>query len=269
LQHRRRVARGAFAATAFVAALYAARPAAAAEPWVERPITLPRHVWSFDAGFALAHGPEPLLPTGGGFNFDFAVGVTQHLELGFRSGVRFGLSRIDGRLVEADQYARLYDRETFGTGVTTLANPELRIRGSLVHFRVFELALEGRATLPFEDNTRPGLEFGVPMAFHFGHFVRLDTGVYVPVVFFDPIESAVSIPVQVWFQATRGLFLGPITGANLHGRPLDAAIPLGFGLGYQFTNWLDLKTMVLFPNINEGDGIHQWALAAGLQFRIE
>lgn len=261
-------------AAAAIGSTFCASRAEAAAPWVDRPITLPRHDWSFDVGLGIAHrnAPDPApQPTGVGLNLEMAVGILQHLELGIRTGTRFGN---DGRGTQADAAGRLFDRQTFATATDPWANPEARIRGSLVHERVVELALEGRAVLPFESHTRFGAMFGMPLAFHFGHSVRLDMGIYVPVVFYDPTYTAVSLPLDVWIQATRNLWLGPMTGVRFEqfGRDREVRrteVSLGFGLGYQVHRVVDLKTMALFPAINETEGARNFNVGFGVQIRIE
>ncbi|MEO7091685.1 MAG: hypothetical protein ABI175_00455 [Polyangiales bacterium] len=257
-----------------VGTTFCASRAEAAGPWVDRTITLPRHDWSFDLGLGVAHrnAPDPFpQPTGVGMNFEFAVAVIQHLELGFRTGARFGN---DGRGTQADEAGRIFDRQTFGTRTDPWANPEARVRGSLVHGRVVELALEGRAAFPFESGSRFGAMFGMPLAFHIDHSVRLDMGVYVPVLFYDPTITAVSLPLDVWIQATRNLWLGPMTGVRFEdfgrdreGRRTD--VSLGFGLGYQVHRVVDLKTMALFPGINHTEGARNFNAGFGVQIRIE
>ena len=252
---------------------FCASRAEAAPPWVERQLVLPRHDWSFDLGLGVAHrdfrAPDP--PTGLGMNFEFAVAVIRHLEIGARTGARFGN---DGRLVSADEAGRIFDRQTFGTRFDSWANPEVRVRGSLVHERVVELALEGRASFPIETGSRFGAMFGMPLAFHIGHSARIDMGVYVPVVFYDPSLVAVSLPLDIWFQATRNLWLGPMTGVRFQevGRDRDRRsthVSLGFGLGYQVHRVVDLKTMALFPAINETEGARNFNVGFGVQIRIE
>jgi hypothetical protein len=248
--------------------------AEAAPPFAERPITLPRHDWSFDIGLGIAHDgrpPEPApRPTGAGMNLDVAVGLTSRLELGVRGGVRFGS---DGKATRADQYGRLYDRQTFGTGFDTFANPEARITGALVRTDVVELALEGRVYMPFEDHTYFGGMFGMPLRFHIADAVRIDTGVYVPVVFNDPDTFyAFSVPAHIWFQATDRFWLGPMTGIRFthYNRNNDATdVALGFGLGYQAARILDFKTMLFWPGINHEAGARTFGAGVGLQIRIE
>lgn len=238
----------------------------AAPAWVDRTITLPKHDWAFDAGLGIGHRGAPNV-TGLGMNLEMGVGVTQHLELGLRTGLRFGN---DGRATHADEYGRLFDRQTFGTWVDSVANPEFRIRGGLVEGEVAELALEGRVTLPFEDNSRVTAMFGMPLRFHLGS-VRLDTGPYVPVTFVDPTAFALSAPLDVWIQTTRKLWMGPMTGLRFHhqGDFERTDISLGFGLGYSITHYFDLKTMALFPGVNHTEGARNFGVGVGIQVRIE
>jgi hypothetical protein len=254
--------------------------ARAAEPWVERPITLPRLNFAFDAGLGIGYvNLPPYLPpgvrgaTGVGLNLELGIGITEHLEIGFRQGLRLN---DDGRYTQADRYGRMFDTEYFGTEHDAVANPEFRIRGAVLSARVAEIALEGRAYLPVENGSRFGMMFGVPMAFHIGHVVRLDTGAYVPVIFYDPNAFiALSIPFQVWIQATGRFWLGPLTELVVHrGAPAPRApneedVLLGFGLGYQFASFGDFKTWFLFPRINERDPGDLWGIGAGVELRIE
>jgi hypothetical protein len=248
-----------------------AADAAAAPPWVDRPDTNPAGVFSFDVGLGISHHPDPDL-SGVGINFDMAVGIIDRLELGVRTGLRPGDP--GERAAHGDEYARLFDRQTFATGADVFANPEVRVRGALVRHRIVELALEGRVVLPLEGGTNAGMLFGMPLAFHLGERVRLDTGVYVPVVFTnDPDEYfAVSIPFDFWIQITRQLWLGPMTGVKFQqpgNRPTNSVtdVSLGFGLGYQITSAVDFKTMLLFPTLNHESRI--FGVGAGVEIRIE
>src|SRR5262249_54203362 len=122
--------------------------ALAAPPWVDRHLTLPGGDWAFDFGAGIAHVARPVAPdvTGVGVNIEMAVGLTNRVELGVRTGLRLGDA--DSRGVEADNYGRLFDRQYFDGADGVLANPELRVRGALVREEVFELALEGRLVAP-------------------------------------------------------------------------------------------------------------------------
>ena len=164
----------------------------------------------------------------------------------------------------------MYDRQTFAPGGGTMANPEARVRGELVDLEVIELALEGRVIMPFEPRSHAAIMMGVPLAFHLGSSARIDTGVYIPVLFADPTVAAFSLPLDVWFQVSPKLWLGPMTGVVVGTNsttPTD--VSLGFGLGYQVASFVDLKTMVLAPRINHAPTLGEIGLGIGVQIRIE
>ncbi|HMA96553.1 MAG TPA: hypothetical protein VKP30_27900 [Polyangiaceae bacterium] len=242
--------------------------AQAAQVWVDRPISLPRHDWAFDFGMGIGHLNAPGSPTGVGLNLEAAVGATRRFELGIRTGIRLG---DDGRITKADEYGRLFDRQTFGTNYDHVANPEFRMRIALATGDIAELALEARAFIPIEDHSRFGGMFGVPLYFHLGHRVRLDTGGFFPVVFTDPKLWAISVPLDIWIQVTSSLWLGPMTGfrTTRWGDAERSDWSLGFGLGYQITHALDFKTMLLMPGINHEEGARNFGVGAGIQVRIE
>lgn len=245
------------------------RAAHAAPPWVDRALTLPGGDWAFDVGLGVGHVPAPRDDTGVGVNMEMAVGLTSRVELGLRTGLRLG----DGfeRAIGGDSYGRLFDRQTIEEGAEVLANPEVRVRGALVRGSVFELALEGRLVVPFAPGTDAGVLFGVPMAFHLGDSVRLDLGFYLPIVFFphDP-SLAIHVPVDLWIQATRRLWIGPMTGVafeRVGDNNGSQNVSLGFGLGYAITHYLDFKAMFLFPTINNDSRV--FGGGAGIEVRIE
>jgi hypothetical protein len=240
------------------------RFAEAAPPWVDRDSTLPRRDWAFDVGFGLGH-ERPA--TGPGFNFEGAAGVTERIQVGLRTGARIGN---EAERARADWYGRPFDTETYGTGMDALANPELYVRGAVIRGGVTDLALEGRIYLPFERGTHFGMMFGLPVMFHLGGVARIDTGIYVPVVLQDPVQTHVSFPLHLWFQVGRELWLGPILGVRIDNPGANVHLPVGFGLGYSITSYLDLKTWLLFPQIEGAGGAgDRWGVGVGLQIRIE
>src|SRR4051794_24634200 len=85
---------------------------ALAAPWVHRPITLPRSDWAIDLGLGIGHLDEPDA-TGLGLNLEASAGVTSFVQLGIRTGLRFGR---DGRATQADVYGRTFETETYGYG---------------------------------------------------------------------------------------------------------------------------------------------------------
>jgi hypothetical protein len=246
---------------AFALTFATALTARAAGPWVDRSITLPRHDWAFDFGLGIAHVPGSIAP---GFNLEGAVGVTRGLQLGLRTGLRFDPIARDAA---ADVYGRMFDTETYGTGLETVANPEFYVRGRLIDGDFVELGLEGRVMSPFSQGL--GLMFGVPLAFHFGRVARLDTGVYVPVLFYDPTRSLVSFPFHLWLQLTDRFWLGPLAGVRVRTtQGSRTEVPLGFGLGYSVTRAFDFKAWFLFQDVANGPA-ERWGFGAGLEVRIE
>jgi hypothetical protein len=93
--------------------------------------------------------------------------------------------------------------------------------------------------------------------------------VYLPVLFYDPTQTVLSIPVDLWLQATSRLWLGPMSGVRVYSRSDVTDVSLGFGLGYQLNAFVDLKTMLLFPGINHREGARNLGAGIGLQLRIE
>jgi hypothetical protein len=235
-------------------------------------LTLPGSDWAFDFGLGVSHvqpAPPPYPDLSGvGMNAEMAVGLTSRVELGVRTGLRFGDAA--ARSTQGDSYGRLFDRQTFATGADPVANPEVRVLGAIVREPIVELGLEGRVVLPFEQGSSAGVLFGLPLAFHLGDRVRLDVGLYVPIVFSRPnAVTDLAVPVDVWIQATRRLWLGPMTGVRVvHiGDAGEGRVSLGFGLGYQITHAVDFKAMLLFPGINIES--RTFGAGAGFQIRIE
>lgn len=247
------------------------RPASAAPRWVDRSITLPRLVFAGDAGIGLAHLRflrEDF--TGAGLNLEAALGITESVELGFRTGLRFG---DDAKVLRADEFGRTLFTETYGTNNDGVANPEFRVRWAAYSGRVVELGLDGRFYMPVETSSRAGIMLGVPLAFHIADFLRIDTGLYIPLVFTDPTSTAISVPAYFWFQPSNRVWLGPMIGF----RHIDPGGPngshddllLGFGIGYQVASAVDLKWMVLVPRVNTEDNEPRaYGGGFGVQFRI-
>jgi hypothetical protein len=241
-------------------------PAAArAEPWVHRPMTLSRHDFALDLGLGVGHRPLPREDaTGLGLNLELSAGIASMVELGVRTGLRFGR---DGRASGADVYGRTFDTETYGTGGETVANPELRVLWGLVRRSIVELGLEGRLVLPAEEGTHLTVVFAVPVVFHMGGVARLDSGLYVPITFADDTWTAVSIPIHLWFQIGERTFLGPLTGVRFEEGD-DTDVPLGFGIGHGLSYSVDLKAWLLFPDVSGDGSAKTFGLGLGLQVRF-
>jgi hypothetical protein len=237
---------------------------AEAAPFINRPLTLSRSDWSLDMGLGLHHirNPDPDNDyTGFGLNLELAVGITSSLQLGVRTGIRIG---DEGRASQADQFGRMFDFETFGTDHHTVANPEISLTWALVESTV-ELGLQSRLYLPTERGTDVGIMLAVPMQIHLGSSARLDTGLFVPIIFRDPTFTEVSLPFHLWFQASHQTWLGPLIGVRWpnHG---DTVVPLGFGLGYSASYDVDLKTWLMFDDINQD--AKDFGAGGGLEVRF-
>jgi len=258
-------------AVAFVSLLAAtflpASRASAAAPWIYRGLTLPRHDIAVD--FGLGYGHTDLAPPadedGWGLNLELRAGVAHGFELGFRMGFRLDEG---GQNTQADQYGRPFDTEYYGTNNGRVANPELRFRWSLARSYAAELGIELRAYLPIEDGSRFGLMFGLPIALRAGP-VRFDTGLYVPVLFYDPTRTYVSVPLHIWIQAASDFWLGPILGLRVVNPSGHIAYPLGFGLGWMTSRAVDLRTWFLFPDMNQNAAARDYGAGIALEVRFE
>jgi hypothetical protein len=254
-----------FAGLALLALL--AAPAAARADYVDRPITLPSGQWALGVGLGIGHDerPEPLDDiTGFGVNLELKGGLTPGLQVGLRTGLRLGS---EGRLTQADNYGRTFETETYGVGIDDIANPELSLRAALFRGDLVALALEGRLYLPIEDGTELGIMIALPLHIHLGHAARLDSGLYVPIIFTDPRISVISVPFHVWFQASPDLAVGVLTGVRRYRPGGGTSVPLGVGLNYELSGATDLRTWLLFPNVR-GGGTEDFGGGVALELRF-
>jgi hypothetical protein len=243
-----------------------------APEWVDRGLTMRQFGVAIDAGIGIAHNAAGDF-SGGGVSLDGAFGILDNLEVGLRFGLRVG--DVDAKSLQADQYGRLFDLQSYGAGNSLFATPELRITGRVLDLSVVELGVEGRIYFPFATGTFFSFMFGAPVRLHISRILRIDTGVYVPVVFVSTpgqTQNAVTlnIPAEFWFQATRDFFVGPIVELRLNGENNDepalgvdhsAGLLFGVGLGYALSRYADLKATFLFPQVNGSPGPD---IAAGL-----
>lgn len=259
------------AAVALIASVWAGAARADA-PWVYRSIVLPRGEVAVDLGFGLGHEPAPPPDdsvTGFGLNLALSAGITRELELGVRTGFRLDNA---GQATQADQYGRPFDTETYGTDFDTVANPEVHLRWAVARGSAAELGLEWRAYLPIENNSSFGMMFALPIALH-ANSVRLDTGLYIPVIFTQPrTTTIISVPFHLWIQASRTFWLGPmfdvrVINDNNAGRSYDQ-FPLGFGLGSALSSFVDLRTWILFPDISQNEAARTFGAGLALQLRF-
>jgi hypothetical protein len=257
------------AVSAGMAAVLVTPPAQAAAPWIYRDIVLPRANVALDVGLGIGHeptGPNTSI-TGTGLNLELAAGITHDFELGVRTGFRLDDA---GERTRADAYRRPFDTETYGTGYDREANPELHFRWAVARAAGAELGLELRAYLPIEHNSNFGMMFGVPVRLRSAGIVRIDTGVYVPVIFSTPTRTVVSIPVHLWIQASSRVWLGPLFGFRVvSDNGTHDEYPLGFGLGTMLNRSIDMRTWFLFPDMGRSEAARSWGVGLALSFRFE
>jgi len=237
--------------------------ASAAAPWNYRGLTLPRHDVAIDFGMGYGHDP---VNSGLGMNLELRAGVARDFEFGFRMGFRLDDG---GQATRADEFGRPFDTETYGVRDDRISNPELKFRWSMARSYAAELGLELRFYLPIETQSRFGFMVGLPIALRAGP-VRFDTGLFVPIIFYDHTQTVVSIPLHIWIQPTATFWLGPLLGmrvVNQDGSRTE--YPLGFGMGWQLNRAVDLRAWFLFPNINEDAAARKYGLGLALEVRFE
>jgi hypothetical protein len=248
--------------------LAASRPALS-EVFVHQPITLHHSEWQLDLGLGIGHADRsPPFDdiTGFGLNLELHAGLSSSLELGVRTGIRLGT---EGRIMRADGYGRAFETETYGTGSDEIANPEVSLRLALVRTPAVALALEGRLYLPIEDGTPFGIMLAVPLHLHLGDRARLDSGIYVPIIFTEPTTSKViSVPLHLWFQVDPSVALGLLTGVRLYRPGSGYTVPLGVGLNYGVSNATDLRLWFLFPNVKGSGATDVFGLGIALAVRF-
>ncbi len=269
--------RTALALTVAVVALTLTSESSAAPEWVDRRIVLSGKpvAGSVDVGMGVGHTElfvgrnGTISASGAGFNTEAVLGLVGRVDLGLRFGARVN---DESAVAQADSYAHFYNPDAtyaFAHALSPFSNPELRVRGKLVDIGVFELGLEGRAVLPASRDSRFTTVFGVPMAVHAGHFFKLDFGVYSVLGLYDPFVFALDVPVNAWFQVTDKVFLGPMTGLRVYANYITNPgfdLMLGFGLGVHLVKWLDLKTQLVFPRVNQGAQFFGAGVGVGFVF---
>jgi len=276
-------------------AFFVGRAAMAAGPFVDAPLTLPPLHFSADVGIGFGtfqnYAPDPGNPdgppvllggtqVGWGTNVEAAVGLPFVGELGLRIGARFGpavgsnegTTVPAGALANADHFGRLFDPISSEPGLSSFANPELRLRGSLFDLRTVQLALETRVIIPTGDGSVFAVTPGVPLRIHVPGFLRVDTGLYLPVAFFPDTSYSLDVPVQAFFRLGDA-FVGPMTGIRFNvldvpGQANTVDIPLGIGGGITLGGRVDLKAQIRVERINDSNWASQFlggGVGAGLR----
>ncbi|HEY4188378.1 MAG TPA: hypothetical protein VGP07_25110 [Polyangia bacterium] len=245
-----------------------ASPALAA-PFVYRELVLPHGEVVVDFGLGVGHVPDdavPGTPTNGlGLNLEIVAGIAPGLELGLRTGFRLDEG---GQRTQADGYGRPFDTETYGTQFDRVANPELHLRWLAARGPNAELGLQLDFYLPTENGSRFGMMFALPIVLRGGP-VRLDTGIYVPVIFYDPTLTIISVPLHVWIQATPRLWLGPLFGVRvIESGGSHTEAPMGFGIGTALDRAVDLRAWFLFPDVSHNGTTRVYGGGVALQLRF-
>ena len=268
------------AATATVVVLLVDRHAEAAGPFVDAPLTLPPLHFSADVGvgfgtfqpFGLDPDGNPILggtQVGWGTSIEAAVGLPYVGELGVRIGYRFGDSGIEaGSGAGADHFGRLFDPIVSQPGASNFANPEIHLRGNVFDLQVVQMALETRLIIPTDSTQIDGQNVsnfaitpGVPFRIHLPGFLRIDTGLYLPIAFDSNTSFSLDIPAQAFFELGSA-FVGPVTGIrfNAPGGGVDSSVdvPLGIAAGYTLGGQIDLKVQLRTERINDANWASQY-----------
>ncbi len=288
--------RARIAVVAAALGLFASRPAHATPRWVDRLLTLPGPVaGTIDLGGSFAHSDADIPPcglcsfNGTGVNVEGVLGIASRVDLGLRVGFR-GFDDVnginEGAATDADAYGRFFDPLTYyggGQGFYdvygqgAVSNPEFKVRVRILDVRrVFELGVEARAILPFYTNTSFTQVIGVPMAAHLGRHVRIDFGAYSHFTFLNfqnrnrDVLATFDLPASFWFQVHDRVFLGPMVNLRWYSDnvyaygPANVDVGLGFGLGVSLARFLDLKTQLYMPRVD--DGVHEIGVSVGVGF---
>jgi hypothetical protein len=142
---------------AFLGAL--ARTAAADPSFVDRPLVLQLLHLSADAGIGV--GQYPLIPLGdrasgrvvgmglgGSVNLEGAVGLPLSSELGVRVGFHMGDEGVRCCWgLGAEHVPRLFDPIVGDPGPDTVANPEVRLRGSFLNLDLVQVGAQVRSEI--------------------------------------------------------------------------------------------------------------------------
>jgi hypothetical protein len=270
-----------------VAALTASPAARADVPFVERPLTLPPFHFAADAGIGFGQAPQYALVTqsdgsvtanltgtkvGWGSSLEAAVGLPFIGEIGARVGIRFGdLGPLAGWGLGADHFARIFDPVVEEAGSSTIANPEFRVRGTIVDLKVVEIGAETRVVIPTADGSSFELVPGIPVRVHVASYARIDTGLWLPIEFDSSASYTFDLPAQLFFQV-QSAFFGPMSGFryNHPGGGFDSSIdvPAGIAGGYTVAGVLDLKGELRTERINSSDWARQIGGGIGVGLRL-
>jgi hypothetical protein len=264
----------------------------AAGPFVDAPLVLPPLAFSADVGVGFGtfqsfgldpNNPQQTVALGGsqvgwGTNLEAAIGLPFVGEVGVRIGYRFGsdvaglgtTGSPSGALAQADHYARLFDPILSEPGLSAFANPEIRLRGGIFDLKSVQLGLETRIIVPTADGSVFALTPGLPVRVHVPGFLRIDTGLWLPLTFGSGAQGGLQpaytldVPVQAFF-AIGDWFVGGMAGVRYNvdssapGGSSTVDLPLGIGGGYTLLGGrLDVKVQVRTERVNDANWASQF-----------
>lgn len=235
-------------------------------PYAQRPLTLTEGTIRGDADFVIAR----VLTTRGTMATGFRV-----------------VSDTAAALVVGGGYGILDDLEVGATVLPLQLAPDFEYGDPSIYgvFRFLRGSVDLGASLSLTFPVQGDFVMapGVPVLFHLGESMRLDTGLFVPIVFDSPDTYAVlSIPVRFSVNVIPELFLGASTGLEMvEFDPDFTTIPLGFHAGYTIAQGdtggplLDLMAGFRFPAFlvpaSDGDVVvtRRWVLTFGARLYID
>ncbi|MES1206129.1 MAG: hypothetical protein ABUS79_09355 [Pseudomonadota bacterium] len=213
--------------------------------WVDDDAVEPKLGVRAGAGFGVGvltysgAADKTLARAGTGLNVEGRVGLGHGLELGARVGFRFDDA---GRGLRADELARGFETPTFGTGLSTVANPELRLRWRVRRWRWLELGAEDRLVIPVPSDRDFTEVLGIWASAHLAGVARADVGLegvaswqsfavgYVTVL-------ALGAPIRLWVSPTQRSFAGLVVAPRYYGATPyttgTAEVATGLVLGYR------------------------------------
>ena len=246
--------------------------------WVDDEQVLEAKRLRLSAGFGLvrfessstAHEAPPFV--GSGLSLEEAVGLGMGLEAGVRFGLRFDEN---GRGLRADEVARGFDTETFGTGLSITANPELRLRWRALKWKNGEAGLENRLVLPSVPAPNVTDVLGAWTSVRIAEFARADIGLHGVLASQSFAEERAfmggfGMPIDVWANLTRAVFVGLVSTSHFVAATRYSASSarwtLGLGTGARVLG-CDVTGAGLLPDAL-GDFTNRLGLHLGLSCRL-
>jgi hypothetical protein len=254
----------------------------AAEPWVDRPLTLPALTVSADAALGVGQvtlvEPFPQYDTpvgthkvGTGLDLELALGLPWHLEAGVAVGARFAAS---GALTTANAYGRLFDPLALhlAAGASGFANPEFRVRWAFLNSPLVAVGFETRLLPQVAPDSADVIVPAIPARIRLNGVLRIDTELAFPVSLANGDTGGIDIPLAAWWQYERfffGLLTGifwnnPASGYDYGGVPTQLDVHAGMGIGYTVAGICDLKAQVLTIRIDDPN----WSRTIGAGFGV-